>query len=253
MMTLFLERTYYMKKGTILGIVLAVAALILLGLLAVYLTLQNQDEVFSSGPTAVESEAEAVLQSLVEPAREPSENTEASSEAASSQEDLFLIWAGDSRTLGMRDAVDNDDVYIGASGEGYRWLSETGLSQIRDAIRTYPDAPVVFNFGVNDYDSMEDYLELYQSLAEEYPDTHFYFLSVNPIEPTLCKNITNEEIADFNSHLQEAFPDTYIDSFTYLMVTETTTIDGIHYSQDDYRAIYEFAVQKIQSIEEDWE
>lgn len=239
-----------MKKGTILGIVLAVLALILLGLLAVYLTFLNRDEVFQPGPTAVESEADAVLLSLHESEQEQEETAEASSEPAFDADGLFLIWAGDSRTLGMRDAVDNDDVYIGASGEGYRWLSESGLPQIRDAIGTYPDAPVVFNFGVNDYDSMEDYLSLYQSLTEEYPDTHFYFLSVNPIEPTLCKNITNEEIADFNSHLQEAFPDTYIDSFTYLMVSETTTIDGIHYSQEDYRAIYEFAVQKIQTIEQ---
>ena len=128
---------------------------------------------------------------------------------------------------------------------------QTGLPQIESAITTYPKAPVVFNFGVNDYDNLDRYMELYTSLTKEYPKTHFYFLSVNPIDPAVCKNITNEEISDFNSHLQQLFPDTYIDSFTYLMINEAVTIDGIHYSGDDYRLIHDFASEKIRQIEDD--
>jgi lysophospholipase L1-like esterase len=141
--------------------------------------------------------------------------------------------------------MDNDDCYIAAAGEGYEWLSASGLPLLYDAIAAYPDSPVIFNFGVNDYDNMALYLALYQSLVQDYPDTRFYFLSVNPIEPTLCHNITNEEIADFNQHLKDLFPDTYIDSFTYLMVNQAVTIDGIHYSSEDYRKIYEFATAQI--------
>lgn len=239
-----------MKKGTVAGIILAVIALIALGTLAIYLTLQYKDEAFSPGTTA-ESEAEALLLTLHQ--TEDETNSAAADtkniSAETAADNLFIIWVGDSRTIGMRDAVKNDDLYIGASGEGYDWLSETGLPQVRKAISDHPDAPVVFNFGVNDYDNMENYLALYESLLGEYPDTHFYFLSVNPIDPTRCKNITNEEITDFNSHLKQAFPDTFIDSYTFLLVNETVTIDGIHYSEEDYCSIHDFAAQEVSKTE----
>ena len=141
--------------------------------------------------------------------------------------------------------MENDDIYIGESGEGYYWLNETGLPLIIEAIASYPDLPVIFNFGVNDDENLPNYLVLYQALEEQYPDTDFYYLSVNPIEPTLCTNISNEEISAFNQALKEEYPDTYIDSFTFVMVSEITTIDGIHYSEDNYRAIYDYASAQV--------
>lgn len=237
-----------MKKETTAAIALAVAGLVVLGTLTAYLTWEHKADVFPSGETKAQQEADAVLTALHE--AQPKEASAQSKEkSADEQDELFIIWAGDSRTIGMRDAVDNEDLYIGAAGEGYDWLTQTGLPQIEDAIKKHPNAPVVFNFGVNDYDNMERYMELYTSLTEEYPKTHFYFLSVNPIDPAVCKNITNEEIADFNSRLKQLFPDTYIDSFTYLMINEAVTIDGIHYSGDDYRSIHAFAAEEIRKTE----
>ena len=120
---------------------------------------------------------------------------------------------------------------------------------MRAAISAHPDSVVVLNFGVNDYDNLDRYIELYTSLLSEYSDTHFYFLSVNPIDPEVCHNITNEEIADFNDHLRELSPDTYLDSYTQIKAAEIPTLDGIHYSQDDYRFIYNYAVEQIAKIE----
>lgn len=237
-----------MKKETTAAIAFAVAGLVVLGALTAYLTWEHKADVFPSGETKAQQEADAVLTALHE--AQP-KDAAASGDAQTASDELFIIWAGDSRTVGMCDAVDNDDLYIGAAGEGYDWLTQTGLPQIEDAIKKHPNAPVVFNFGVNDYDNMERYMEFYTSLAKEYPKTHFYFLSVNPIDPAVCKNITNEEIADFNSRLQQLFPDTYIDSFTFLMMNEAVTIDGIHYSGDDYRLIHEFASEKIKKRERD--
>ncbi len=236
-----------MKKKTGIEIICAVIGILGLGGLAFFLTVKCGGGSSESLERA-ESEATAAVRALYSPGDTDDyiiEETAPETEA----EGRLLIWVGDSRTLGMRDAMKNEDVYIGASGEGYPWLAETGLPQLRDAIARYPAAPVVLNFGVNDYDDMELYLKLYESLTEEYQDTRFYFLSVNPIEPTLCKNITNEEIADFNAHLKAAFPDTYLDSFTYLMAEEVATVDGIHYSEEGYQAIYQFAVNQIQTIE----
>ncbi len=102
-----------MKKGTVTGIILAVIALIALGALAVFLTLHYKDDVFSSGTTA-ESEADALLLTLRQ-----TENETASAAADSKNtvdeepmDELFIIWVGDSRTIGMRDAMKNDDLYI---------------------------------------------------------------------------------------------------------------------------------------------
>ncbi|MFR8549336.1 MAG: SGNH/GDSL hydrolase family protein [Lachnospiraceae bacterium] len=237
-----------MKKGTTAAIVSAVAGLVFLSALTVYLTWQHKADVFPSGETQTQEEADAVLATLHE--TQISDTASAAADTEKKEDELFVIWVGDSRTIGMQNAMDNDDLYIGASGEGYNWLAESGLPQVKDAIAAYPGAPVVFNFGVNDYDNLDRYIELYTSLTKQYPDTHFYFLSVNPIDPAVCKNITNEEIADFNSHLKQCFPETYIDSFTYLMANEVATIDGIHYCEEDYRLIHTFAAEQIATLED---
>lgn len=235
-----------MKKGTVFGILFAVISIIALGALAVYLTLNFRMETFFATSDRIESEADAAMQALYESQTEKTTEAPQTEKAAKPSHDP-VIWVGDSRTLGMRDALEDTgaDVFIGASGEGYEWLKETGLPELKEAITNLPDAPVVINFGVNDYDNLSNYMALYQELTAEYADTDFYFLSVNPIEPTLCKNITNEEIADFNAHLKAEYPDTYIDSFTILMIDQTVPFDGIHYSEDDYKKIYEFALGRI--------
>ncbi len=258
-----------MKKETIVGILLAILAIAALGVFAGYLTWQYRDQILPVSDEGVESEADAVLQALRETSAETetSEDTQETENAPENSEDTAVadkpstgsaasvpapavIWVGDSRTLGMQKAVANSDVYIGAAGEGYDWFVETGLDELRAALEAHPESVIVFNFGVNDYDNLENYMELYGSLLEEYADRHFYFLSVNPIDPEQCQNITNEEIADFNDHLRRLSPDAYLDSYTLIKAAEIQTIDGIHYSQDDYRFIYDYAVKQIVKIEQ---
>lgn len=241
-----------MKKGTIIGISLAVVAIIALAAMAIYLTIHFRDEIFFLKDTQTQQEADAVLQALNEPPTEAPAQTESETDEspAPTSPQQPVIWVGDSRTVGMGRAVDNDDIYIGADGEGYTWLYETGVVQLSEAIKTAPGTPVVFNFGVNDCDDIDNYLDLYHAIEAEYPDTHFYYLSVNPIEPTLCDNVTNEEISDFNAQLKNEFPDQYIDSFTFLQINETVTVDGVHYTEEDYQKIYNFAVAQVALKEE---
>ncbi len=300
-----------MKKGTILGIVCSVIALILLAALAVFLAWQFHNDAFSDDDTQAAIAADAAIRALYQADTEsgPKTGDEAETQATDEETDrngtdtpaagrgtgadrsgasdtgkdvdakgdapqaepetsgteaqtefvplevydvsFPIIWVGDSRTLGMERALDTTDTYIGKDGEGYNWFLDEGLALTADAIAAQPDAPVVLNFGVNDYDNLANYLALYTELLAAYPDTHFYFLSVNPIEPTLCSNISNEQIADFNSHLKESFPDAYIDSFTLLMIDQVMPIDGVHYSAEDYQKIYNFAARQIESREEE--
>lgn len=234
-----------MKKGTFFGLLFCILSLMALGYAAVSLTLWHRDIRLITGPTTAELEAEAAFQALFETETETEISKTIPAATVSKTSPLRVIWAGDSRTLGMQNAVKNDDIYIGAAGEGYYWLAETGLPIIKEAIEGNPELPVVFNFGVNDYDNLDNYLALYEALLIEYPDTHFYFLAVNPIEPTQCSNITNEEITDFNNHLKASFGDAFLDSFTYIMIKEIITIDGVHYSEEDYCAIYEYAKNQV--------
>lgn len=278
-----------MKKGTIFAIVLAVILIFGLGSLALYLTLQYQDDIFNSKPSKTEEAAEAMLLALegkaewvssdsseeedrasgdadaaseTDMATAESELTAAellSHETESESEDPVyiyenrtidkVIWVGDSRTEGMYNAVRNDDVYIARCGEGYDWFMEEGEKEMEKAIKADPKAPVVFNLGVNDLANTDLYLSYYKSLPDTYPDTRFYFLSVNPIEPTLCPTISNVEITDFNGYVRNLYPDQFIDSFTFLMVEEVQTIDGVHYSKDGYRTIYRYAIDQLQRLE----
>lgn len=242
-----------MKKGTVIGILLSVLSLLAMFALALYLTLSNLDMLFQKGPTAAETNADAAIAALYETEPETTVQSVSADTSASEESSVSssrLIWAGDSRTLGMQDAMENEDIYIGAAGEGYYWLAETGLPIIKESIASNPESPVVFNFGVNDYDNLSNYLSLYEEIVSSYPDTHFYFLAVNPIDSALCDNITNEEIMDFNNQLKAAYPDAFLDSFTYIMVNEIVTTDGVHYSEEDYQLIYEFAANQVAKKEQ---
>lgn len=231
-----------MKKETIIELILTLSVLIALIGLTVYLAFNYNDKTLSPDEQ-IASEADTALQTLNHALNTTPGAKSQTTDASGAQ---LLIWVGDSRTLGMRDAMDNQDLYIGASGEGYDWFSAEGLPQLKKALEAHPDVPVIFNFGVNDYCNLSNYMELYQQITAAYPDTIFYFLAVNPIDPERCSNITNEEIADFNAHLKELFPDTFLDSYTWMMVEEIETLDGIHYSKEDYRSLYKYVTTQIE-------
>ena len=238
-----------MKKQTLLCLTLTLLGMMLLCSLAIYLKASDPSDELLAHTQKTQSEADAVIETLQRSVQQADEARTQETETESSDSPLF-IWVGDSRTVGMERAMKDGDCYIGASGEGYYWFSTEGLPLMKKAILQYPDAPVILNLGVNDHENLDLYLALYRSLFEEYPDTGFYFLSVNPIDPERCSAITNEEITDFNEHMKTLFPDTYIDSYTWMMANAVETIDGIHYSEEDYRALHDFTLSQLALMEE---
>ena len=237
-----------MKRGTLIPLIITITALLLLVLLTIYLTLNFGDEIFSDSETELTGTFSFQTEAAVQPSA--AQDTK-SSQGFVKNNPLpaaphLCIWVGDSRTLGMMRAVKDDCVYIGAAGEGYDWFTWYGESEMRAAISEHPGAPVIFNLGVNDYDNMELYLDRYQSLVSEFSDTDFYFLSVNPIDPEASTFISNEQITDFNNHLKEYFPDSYIDSYTYLLSNGIVPIDGIHYDKEAYQMLHDFVMQQLE-------
>ncbi len=154
-----------------------------------------------------------------------------------------VIFVGDSRTVGMGQAEKYDDcLYIGQSGEGYSWFIDSGLDQMDEAIRSHPGCPVVFNLGVNDCDAIDAYIELYHTILAAYADTNFYFMSVNPVtEDSLL--VPNTDVITFNQKLQSTFPEQYIDTFSWMSDKGFESVDGVHYSQKQYRKIHDYAVR----------
>lgn len=248
-----------MKKGTVAALAAAVAALAALGLLTLFLAVRFRAEMQDAAERSTQAEADAkeALQAIYASGAGDAGtaySSDGSSAGSASQDagdqprsmltpnDTPVIWVGDSRTVGMETAVNgqSEDIFIAASGEGYQWLSETGLPKAVAAIEKYPSYPVIFNMGVNDYENLENYLKLYAELTAEYPDTVFYFLAVYPVVDEMCQFITNAMIEDFNAHLLAAYPDTFLDSYSFLTEIGAETSDGIHYSSDVYRQIYIF-------------
>lgn len=172
------------------------------------------------------------------------ETSQESTETVTAAEHSF-IFVGDSRTIGMRDAVNDSCVYLGAEGEGYPWFADEGVSSLDEELKKNPDRDVIINFGVNDPENVSLYIDLYHSLISQYPDTSFYFLSVNPLVDDKGFNTTNEMISLFNATVASAFPNAFLDSNTYLQENGFETVDGLHYTDQTYRMIHDFVVARL--------
>ncbi len=243
------------RKAAITAAILSAALIAGLIGLGIYLTASNQ-RTKKSADDSLTLTAERIADELSDALSDDGKQTEAASEDENETEnapaennwfpeqtggeDTPVIWLGDSRTVGLQEAVEDysEDVFIGASGEGYEWLSETGVPLLERAIDEHPGWPVVCNMGVNDYENITNYLDLYENLCTLYPDVVFYFLSVNPVDDERSQSVSNENINWFNEQIKAVYPDTYIDSYSYLLGNQIETEDGVHYSSEGYREIY---------------
>ncbi|WP_395016939.1 hypothetical protein [Robinsoniella peoriensis] len=161
------------------------------------------------------------------------------------------VFVGDSRTVGMENVIGSKDgnaQYIAKVGEGYNWLMSSGLTQLKKKLDFNPYVKVVFNLGVNDCASntVLQYINVYQELIASYPNTKFYMMSVNPVNDKVASSvgylIKNKHITPFNMQLKAAFPNLYIDTYTYLKTNGFGTADGVHYDNDTYQAIYDYTM-----------
>ena len=172
-----------------------------------------------------------------------------------------IIWVGDSRTLGLGNALHkverpDEDLFVGKVGEGVRWFREEGMSEMSTAIAEHPDVPVVLNFGVNDPQLVDDYVVAYWDVIREHPDTDFYILSVNPLDEefliedgqvneSVFDDINSLNVARMNVKLKEEFGSRYIDSASYLKTEGFETVDGLHFSTNTYLEIHDYVVSLL--------
>ncbi len=255
-------------KWTNIAVAFCAVAIIGLLVLGAYLTLNKEPE-FNSSVTESAQNSDSVIRDLssaigdrageADNIKILTDDEEAETETETETEDLEwarefagikdtqMIWVGDSRILGMQEAVNphSSDYYIGASGQGYFWMRDEGILQLEEDIKNHPALPVIINLGVNDHENITLYLSFYEELMEEYPETDFYFLSVNPIDEEQETSITNQEIESFNAAVEKARPEKYLDCYTFLKEDRFETVDGLHYTEETYRKIYRFVKQQF--------
>ncbi len=161
------------------------------------------------------------------------------------------IFAGDSRTVQMSQAVDEDDYkWIAKVGEGYNFFSSEAVPQI-DA--TVGDGSVIIiNYGVNDLHNSEKYIKLINKKIDSWIDAGatVYYAAVTPVSdyPT----ITNSDIEKFNSEMRKGLDSRigWLDGYSFLQNHGFSTGDGLHYNEATYQSLYSFYVNQVASAKQ---
>lgn len=161
-----------------------------------------------------------------------------------------IIFVGDSRTEGMRDAIGENDKtkFICKSSMGLSWLKGTAYKQLKELCDKYPDYYVVFNFGINDL-GVDSYISYYKDTISKNIKNKIVHMSINPIDESKAKKnryeVTTTEIESFNKKYKEYAGNSYLDTYTYLKSNGFNATDGIHYDNNTYKKIYNKTVDFI--------
>ena len=156
-----------------------------------------------------------------------------------------LVFIGDSRTEGLRDAVNDDSIWSCLSSMGYDWMVSTGVPQVEDQIED--NTAVIILMGVNDLYHVNDYISYINSKAAEWGNrgAQTYFVSVGPVQnDPYC---SNAEIESFNAAMQANLSGvTYIDVYSHLVSEGFSTVDGTHYPDSVSIDIYNYILDHLE-------
>lgn len=156
-----------------------------------------------------------------------------------------LVFIGDSRTEGLRDAVNDDSIWSCLSSMGYDWMVSTGVPQVEDQIED--NTAVIILMGVNDLYHVNDYISYINSKAAEWGNrgAQTYFVSVGPVQnDPYC---SNAEIESFNAAMQANLSGvTYIDVYSHLVSEGFSTVDGTHYPDSVSVDIYNYILDHLE-------
>ena len=221
----------------------------------------------SKEETETESETEVTeTESVVETTTAPIETvpetvapvtTEETSAPSASVSDGLRVWIGDSRMVGLQQAVAYDpgkDVFIAQVGEALPWFQSTAVPTLESYLQAGGVGSVYINLGVNDcagsygnpsYNAAYDYASIINGLIDKYPHVRFYFMSVGIGRGDYYFSVhipsMNNEVHAFNSIMQSSCRAVYIDTGEMIERDGFETADGIHYSASTYQRIYDYA------------
>lgn len=155
----------------------------------------------------------------------------------------WIVWVGDSRTVGMKNSIDGENnFWVAQSGEGYKWFTEKAIYQAKHALKEGEGYTIVFNLGVNDLDNVDKYIDKLNELSEgEWSNAgQIIVLSVNPVDETKHKGVKNKQIEEFNNKMKTKLKKKiqYVDTYSQLL-GHIGSDDGLHYDKNTYQKIYD--------------
>lgn len=175
-------------------------------------------------------------------------------------EDVYFV--GDSRTVGMCNTMSicnstsscNTNMCYAEVGVGYNWFSNH-----TNVIENTSKSKIVVNIGVNDLPNSStanietvatNYYNKLYSLANNNTNKKIYVMSVNPVEN--YSTIDNAMIATFNNKLSSLVSSSDADNLYYInaygnLVAGFNTTDGLHYTSDTYRNLYNYIIGVIKN------
>ena len=162
-----------------------------------------------------------------------------------------IIYAGGSRTVGMKNAVGASSTirFYTKDNAGVNWLSESNGAgdQVLKALESSSNAAVVFDFGIDDLNNIDSYIEYYTAFMSKTTSKNIWFMSANPVNERMRVYPLNRDVEEFNAKLKSFAGDRYIDTYTYLTGIGFNTSDGLLYDNDTYVKIHEYVVSKVGS------
>lgn len=153
-----------------------------------------------------------------------------------------IIWVGDSRTVGMQQAIGGSDKneWVCKTAEGYNWFVNTAIGSVNSKLKK--DDTIVFNLGVNDLGNVDKYVKKLNSIAngDWKKAKKIIVMSVNPTDSSKYSGgATNEAIKKFNSKMKSGLDGSikYVDTYSQIKDTMKTS-DGLHYDKTTYKSLY---------------
>ena len=156
------------------------------------------------------------------------------------------IWFGDSRTVGMRDAVgDGGDVWVAQDGEGYNWFNGDGLKKVNSSLKA--GDTIVVNFGINDPENVKQYIKRINELANtDWKSNKVVVMSINPIDEGRAHvagyKVTTTQINNFNEAMKNGLKGSniqFVDTNSMMQRDGYSTKDGINYTADTYKKLHD--------------
>lgn len=185
------------------------------------------------------------------PSSNSSGNSNGTSSGSQNTQVKFNIFIGDSRTVGMKNAL-GDTVkntgWICEVGKGYSWFVSDAIPSLNSVINKNRKYNIIINLGVNDLDNIDKYIGYYNKMSSDskYRNTKIIIVSVNPIDETKFSgnNVTNQKIKDFNKQLKNGLRAKikYCNTYSKIQNDLKTADDGLHYSNETSKKIYNLIV-----------
>ena len=177
----------------------------------------NNKGVLQKGKTVGEYQLDKITGAAIKIATEPdtsevtdeSNTTGGDADNTATTVDKLHIFVGDSRTVGLSNAMgcvsydkllqirteeNLTEYYLAEVGSGYSWYSTKALPKLVKMLNENPAATVILNHGINDLGNIDQYIASYQWLIRVYPNTKFVIMSVNPVNRKLYKGYAKPEI-----------------------------------------------------------